>query len=395
MKKRIINIYYMISITFFNFILLFIVFNMLAMLFIAFSRSFSSLEDKYLTPPGVSKQDMMDSCYPGIGEKDLTAIKSAFLSLNMEYDEYVQFRIPAQSHFNILNVHTAGFRHSTDQAPWPPNQESVNVFFFGGSTLFGYWVPDSHTIPSFFRQELADVSGIPQVHVYNFGQPYFFSSQERVFFQRLLQEGHIPQIAIFFDGLNDINIGDELMFTPRLRRIFDQQKDGAVLWKNALAELPLIECGRILTSSFTQERKSRERLFGVEHSDKEFKKRVTKSLKRYLSNKVMIQSIAHAFGVKVLFVWQPVPFYNYDTRFHLFLYETDPSYSFKKFGYAYNLTRRLSNEGKVGSDFLWLADIQLGTKKPLYVDFVHYGATASQMIAEKVADHVIQNDMIR
>ncbi len=77
------------------------------------------------------------------------------------------------------------------------------VWMFGGSTTWGEGQRDEHTIAS----ELARISereGTP-VRVVNYGQRGWTHFQEMVLFEQLLAEGPPPDVALFYDGANEIN----------------------------------------------------------------------------------------------------------------------------------------------------------------------------------------------
>jgi hypothetical protein len=105
---------------------------------------------------------------------------------------------------------------------------------------------------------------------------------------------------------------------------------------------------------------------------------------QYLANKSMIEAISAAHGVAAFFVWQPVSFYNYDRRHHLFADTDEPHV---QAGYAH--MAELAGEGQLGEDFLWLADLQVGMEEPLYVDQAHYSGRMSRLIATEIGDWLI------
>ena len=82
------------------------------------------------------------------------------------------------------------------------------MFVFGGSTTFGVGLPDDETIASCLQQFAAEGHSTPPLKVYNFAQPAYFSSQELIQFEQLLNAGFIPQIAVFVDGINDFTFAD-------------------------------------------------------------------------------------------------------------------------------------------------------------------------------------------
>jgi hypothetical protein len=116
----------------------------------------------------------------------------------------------------FVNVDPAGFRYSTDQGPWPPDPRSYNVFVFGGSTTFGHGVGDGDTIASYLQPLMRATDGRP-ARVYDFGHSGYYSTQERILFTRLVVAGHVPDVAVFVDGLNDSGAVDDVPMTmPRL-----------------------------------------------------------------------------------------------------------------------------------------------------------------------------------
>ena len=69
------------------------------------------------------------------------------------------------------------FAIGRNQGPWPPDDHDYNMFVFGGSTTFGYGVPDEQTIASHLQEVLSHQTA-REVRVYNFGRGMYRSSQE-------------------------------------------------------------------------------------------------------------------------------------------------------------------------------------------------------------------------
>ena len=78
---------------------------------------------------------------------------------------------------------------------------SLKIFVFGGSTVWGSGARDEGTIPSRLAQALC-AAGFP-VQVENYGESGYVSTQEVLRLQQELQRGNIPHIVIFYDGFND------------------------------------------------------------------------------------------------------------------------------------------------------------------------------------------------
>ncbi len=80
--------------------------------------------------------------------------------------------------------------------------DAYEVFMFGGSTMIGWGVPDSLTIPSMMQKRLSSSMSVP-VRVVNFGQQAYVSTQELIELMLQLQDGRRPDLVVFYDGIND------------------------------------------------------------------------------------------------------------------------------------------------------------------------------------------------
>jgi hypothetical protein len=80
--------------------------------------------------------------------------------------------------------------------------EPVEVFLFGGSAMFGLFQRDGHTIPSELAR-IAERDGI-RLRVSNYGQLAYVNWQEAQLLQQLVTRGTQPDLAIFYDGFNEI-----------------------------------------------------------------------------------------------------------------------------------------------------------------------------------------------
>ena len=85
--------------------------------------------------------------YPGWDPGDVNVLLNETWSRTLIFEPFTQFTEPA-SRGRFVNVSEHGFRIGKDQGAWPIDDSFTNIFFFGGSTAFGYGVADSDAIPS-------------------------------------------------------------------------------------------------------------------------------------------------------------------------------------------------------------------------------------------------------
>ena len=116
------------------------------------------------------------------------------------------------------------------------------------------------------------------------------------------------------------------------------------------------------------------------------------AIQRYLQNKKLIEGASEAFGVTPIFVWQPIPAYHYDQRYHLFSEGGYGKHSYSKYGYE--RMAELLQKTPLGENFLWFADIQQNKTVPLYVDKVHYSASFSKELAMEMASLIVNRSLV-
>ena len=299
------------------------------------------------------------SIYPGWSRDEVTRLIHESRRRKLAYQPFSQFgEAPYAGRY--VNVSEHGFRRSSNQGPWPMSESSVNVWMFGGSTTFGYGLPDAETIPSFVQQALARELPDSTVAVYNFGQGYFYSSQElALFYALLISAESLPDIVVFVDGVNESM--KEPFYSEALRTMVRTPYQAPYA---RVRPVPLAEGEQVVA--------------------------------RYMKNKRLIESWCAVHGIQPLFVWQPSPAWKYDLRFHLFPSEDfggvdvdgailgqSPHYA------AMERTVELNGLASV-REFLTLADLQIGRQQALYVDHVHYTAELSREIGESIGARVVE-----
>ena len=239
------------------------------------------------------------------------------------------------------------------------------VWAFGGSTMFGWGVPDEETIASHLSAILSRDLPTRTVAVINHGHSYYFSSQELTLLQMLLRRGDHCDVAVFLDGLNDSTLyalQDVPAFTDRMRVAMEKEQDrnpAAQTYFSVSPDFPPLRLLRGVGRRFTQQPVSRP---------PEIPTHVLVS--RYQFNLRAEAALGSRHGIKTLFFWQPVP--------------GEPEYAS-----ARELAVRISQEVQAG-DFHFLADIfQDMDPRDVWVDQHHYGDIANERVAEAIAREVL------
>ncbi len=115
---------------------------------------------------------------------------------------------------------------------------------------------------------------------------------------------------------------------------------------------------------------------------------------RYLRSKKAIEAIAVAHGISAVFVWQPVPVYGYDLKYHLLWRGGQDGEQRIRAYFAYPQMAALVKQKLLGRDFLWCADVQYGVAEPLYVDAIHYSAELSRRLAACIGKLTVERKLV-
>lgn len=407
-KKRFIKYYSAVGIQLLNAIVFFALLNLLLW------GVFGILDELSGTPQARFESDRFESentlqSYPGWEESELKILLDVGL-FNI-FDPYTQFRVgPIASKY--VNVDTNGYRLVKDQGSWPPADDALNVFVFGGSTTFGLGLPDDQTIPSFLQTFLRK-SLLSDVYVYNFGKLAHFSVQERISFEQLLLNKFRPNLVVFIDGLNDFIAHDGVpVWSHRLNTLVEQsnseRREVRLNWYldtiDVLHHFPFYRVARSAKgalNSFVNDQSnvpightviatSDERgNFDLEASIAD------QVVERWIQNKDMTIRLTDSYDIESVFVIQPVPVHNYDINYH-----HAASGNMEYFGKVrravsgYQSFDRMRRSNGLGSNVLWLADVQKDRTENLYVDRSHYTAKFSEELASYISEHILEESLL-
>ncbi|MCX7964804.1 MAG: SGNH/GDSL hydrolase family protein [Candidatus Sumerlaea chitinivorans] len=331
--------------------------------------------------------------YPDLSHDEVQAMLNEMWGRPVKFDPFTTFR-ERRFQGKYVNISEHGYRRVRNQGPWPPAASNLNVFFFGGSTTFGYGLPDWQTIPSYVQDILREKFNLGNVCVYNFGTNSFYSSQERAYFQSWITQNQIPDVAVFFDGLNEFFYIDNVpKYSRELAELLDvvvRYKPPPSPWVSYLNDWPFVRLMmETLSPRQTQVYQLTPQDFELTEADIRYFKNeqvLSSVIGTYRRNKQQIEAVAKSVGCAVLFVWQPIPAYKCDLRYHPFGHRGKKMFSV----YGYPIMEELHRKGELGDNFLWAADLQEGLTEPLYVDQVHYTSAFAKRIAEFIAPHIAE-----
>lgn len=315
-------------------------------------------------------QAALREVYAHLSEDEMELLLEETWSQPWTYDPWTGFRErPRRGVF--VNIDPAGFRRAPDGVRL--DHPGTKVFFFGGSTSFGYGVADGETIPARLEERLRARWPERDVRVFNFGRGHYFSGQEQALLSRLLAEGHRPDLAVFLDGYNEGQ--DRPFFADEMARQFDARQ-GPLVEPPWLAGMPLVRLfSRPGEGGASAEAGSERRpYFALDPAELAV---------RWSANRELIRSLARGFGFEALIFLQPVAGYR---NAHLQHRLQGRWYveGFDKIRAKIEALEPLAD----GADTFSATNLLEDYAAEPFVDSLHYTPEVSDLLAEFIAERV-------
>ncbi len=298
---------------------------------------------------------------------------------------------------SYITVDQEGHRRTIYPRVDPPGSAPLKVFIFGASTMWGTGARDEYTIASQVGKALS-AAGIA-ADITNFAESGYVSMQEVITLLLELRKGNVPDLAVFYDGIGDTFAAFQSGKAGRPMNEYRRIREF-----NLLQETRRKDLNRLYLTSHL-ERSNTVRLLqavarrinpNLEYRDK--KKNVDADQSAGVEEEVanawfsameIVGRLGDAYGFTAVAYWQPVIF----TKDELTAYEKD-EYEKEKhmeafFDTTYAYIRRSSSR-LVGRHFFDISNIFKDVKEPLYIDFAHVSEAANDVIAQRLADDIVQ-----
>jgi lysophospholipase L1-like esterase len=319
-----------------------------------------------------------------------------------QWVSYVYWRRRAyQGRF--IHVDADGIRRTWAPAEQYQGTEApLRIFLFGGSAMWGVGARDDYTIPSCLARSLQEQRIACEAT--NFGESGYVSTQEVIALLQELRKGNVPDLVIFYDGVNDLysayqqqvaglpqnefhRAGEFNLSQPRgyrsLRTLFIRR---------AADNLAMVRLSRNLLRkagiSAGTEVRATHRAVPAPSTDAESLCR--EILAVYEANMKTVMTLAEAHGFKALFYWQPTVFNRrhptaYERRVQEEIRDVQP--------YCRRVGELIRRETFVTAHHEYFEDISglfEEVRAPVFVDWCHVSEWGNEQIARRMAADVVR-----
>ena len=189
--------------------------------------------------------------------------------------------------------------------------EAIRILCFGGSTMMGLGARDEQTIPAVLARRLEELGH--RATVTNYGQLGHNTTQELITLQQMLKRGERLDIAVFYDGINEMACAEQ---TGRADTLFNEARRRAefnLLHPERRAELIT---AAIIAAAPRTFRRLRQ-LTGLplrgpmpagdaDLSRIDLPRLAHEVISVYAANLSLVRLLARHYGFQPIFFWQPV-----------------------------------------------------------------------------------------
>jgi hypothetical protein len=274
------------------------------------------------------------------------------------YEPWMMFRL---SDYRSDEVNINGFERKSIPDSYVKNSstDTIDIYFFGGNSMFGEHLTDSQTIPSKFVKAYQQDNPSASIRVKNFGIPHYYSKQELMLLTSLVFKGDHPDVVIFLDGLNDFYPSRMLYYDkPYFSYALQQTFEGKMFQKGH--------------DTFVD---STDELYndppGISTVDYN-----NALISKYTNNLRMAASLCKTAGIKCYFFCEPVPFYHKGPATENY-FKGD----WQRFEHIYDEIQK--NKDSL-TNFYFLGDME-GVS---YIDKLNYSSASTEKIAKQILSTV-------
>jgi len=291
-------------------------------------------------------------------------------SYKVEYYPYTGYRRTPNYEGKYINLDNESIRKTYFQCK-DDHKNTIKIFAFGGSTMWGTGARDIGTIPSFLSKYLCE-EGI-NVEVTNFGESAYTSTQEIIRLQLELRKENYPDIVIFYDGVNDV-------YTSYQSRVAGLPPNN----ENRIIEFNLRKRFNIFPNLNRAIGRIIRTLYGDSLTNGELNDNlIIETANIYLNNIKVIKALENKYKFKAFFYWQPSLY----TKQHLSDDEKNKIYYDKSLNKSRIMVLNLIKSSKQVND---LTGIFNNKKNTIFIDEYHISEEGNSIIAREMSKDILK-----
>ena len=290
------------------------------------------------------------------------------------------------STYNVL-PDWGGIRKTVNPSKADPRRR-LRVFLFGGSTAFCSRLPDLYTLASCLSANLNGRYPDVEFSVTNFSRGGYLSDQEVVLLTQVLTAGEIPDLVVFYDGVNEtvnkVCKGIPHYHYHRFRSVETGGKPRVGLLEAASQYEYVGQLAGLLAKRPPDEAHyvtDREQLL----------ENARTMAARYRQNLAFVQKLGRAYGFQAVFFWQPdlLTIAKALTDEEAAILRDDPQAAVWRPGFE--IADKVIQDSMRGEEVFYdLSDALDAVEETVFFDVCHVSARANEEIGDRIAERLVQ-----
>jgi len=255
------------------------------------------------------------------------------------------------------------------------------IFVFGGSTLFGEGVSDERTIPSYLAKIISGKIKTLNFEVRNYGNRGYQSTQELIRLIMLLERGMVPDLVVFYDGVNDIITS---VYNPGIagyhqKYDFIEQKFNTNSFSSLLMSSKFVELLHLINERFLK-RSSKESIADLDNL-------IKRGVDSYITNLKIVDGLSKRYSFDYYAFLQPtlVTSEKKMTSYEKTYYDESANLQ-KIYKQSYERINRID---MTNYSFENLSMVFKNVKENIFIDFAHSGDNGNFMVANDIFHKLI------
>jgi hypothetical protein len=293
-----------------------------------------------------------------------------FVELHSQTTKYVSYLGWRRESFTGKTISIAG-PYGQRRTVGGASSDRPSVYLFGGSTMWGTGADDANTIPSL----VAQLGGF---RAENYGEGAYTAHQGLVLLIELLQDGHRPDVVVFYDGVNEVVQKCRSELTPkshareaRIKAALEATSADKTYDLRYMAG-PLMSAATSLADALGLRRQDRS--FNCD-TDARKPQQVADNL---IQDWDVARRLVESYGGKFIGILQPVAYYSKTKTDHIRL----PDLQRRQYEAVYPLIKQ-KMAGRPGLyDFTDLLD----HAEYMYIDFSHLSPGGNRYVAQRLIE---------
>lgn len=293
------------------------------------------------------------------------------------YSPYIEYSVKSNISGRFINTDENGLRKTTNPCK---SENSVKIFVFGGSTVFG-GIGDDNTLPSLISKKLCN-KGV-NVEVTNFGVSGYENTKEIIKLELELRNGNIPDIVIFYDGVNEIYSAFQNGYAGAPQNLENRKaefnKKDKVNLKGYILYSDTMTLIRGISKKIFKNKVKEDNNINNAELSKEI-------VDIYFENIKIVKALEKEYKFKSYFFWQPVIYFDKP------LTEGESSAELKNVKPLYLETYQKIPEKEERINFYDIRDVFSDVKEDVYIDFAHLNEKGNEIVAERIVEIIMEKE---